>query len=68
MERAGLFIPLKHALRAFVELVGLKPTASCLQGRRSSQLNYNPVFIGGVYGIWTHDFLRDRQAKTTELL
>ena len=26
-----------------VELVGVEPTTSCLQGRRSSQLNYNPI-------------------------
>jgi hypothetical protein len=36
----------------YVELIGVEPMTSCLQGRRSSQLSYSPntsdVGLGGV--------------------
>ena len=29
----------------FVEIVGVEPTTSCLQSRRSSQLSYTPMLV-----------------------
>jgi hypothetical protein len=43
-----------------VEQVGLEPTASCLQGRRSAKLELQPR--GGDNGTRTRSLLADNQA------
>ena len=40
----------KHA-STFVELAGVEPATSCLQGRRSSQLSYSPKWKVGLEGV-----------------
>ena len=47
--------------KARVELVGVEPTTSCLQGRRSSQLSYSPIG-GGLGRSLTFDLTLIRRA------
>lgn len=46
---AGLKVPYAAVTPDFrgVEKLGLEPSASCLQGRRSSQVSYIPMEEGG---------------------